>query len=145
MIPAYMHRLNAWQITAFPKRQKSNKWYKNSLLCVFRFVPASWWWWQWKERYNGHAVVQLCVCQARAGGSKRLEAKNQWCGLWLHPLQMEGGRKMREGRRERRFEQILPPTDGAGWPHQSCNTNQSQTRQLDSTCVCHTLSEKSHS
>lgn len=34
MIPTYMHRLNALQITAFPEREKKtpNK-YRNSLLC----------------------------------------------------------------------------------------------------------------
>lgn len=89
MTPTYMHRLNAWQITAFPERQKSNKWYKNSLLCFLYICTC-----KRLVVVKGEAQWACCctaACVPNLGGRiKASEAKHQWCGFWLHPLQMEG-------------------------------------------------------
>lgn len=135
MTPAYMHRLNAWQIAAFPERQKSNKRYKKSLLC-FLYTSTC------KLGGKGDTMSTLlysCECvPIWAVRSKRLESKHQWCGLWLHPLQMEveGARQsIKEGNREKKFWTNSPSHRQDWMTPLSCNTNQSQTCQLDSTCT----------
>lgn len=141
MIPTYMHRLNAWQITAFPERQKSNKWYKNSLLCFLYMCTC-----KLLVVVKGEAQWACCctaVCVCAKLGREDQRVWGQTSVMWsLTSSTPDGGREDEgerqsagEGRREKRFEQILPPTDRAGWPHQSFNTNQSQTCQLHSTCT----------
>lgn len=123
MIPAYTRRLNAWQIKAFPEKQESNKWHQKQP-SLFFYLQA------------GCGTVKAeaqwaCCCTAVcvpscAGGSKGLEAKHQWCGLWLHLVQMKEGEKVWTNSLSHRLTSTTS---------QSCNSNQSQTCQPDSTCT----------
>lgn len=132
-----MHRLNAWQITAFPERQESNKWYKKAACFAFFIIVPAKLVVEWKERHNGYAVVQLCVCQARR------EDQREWrpntsdvVSDFIHSTWRESERQSTvEGRKGEKVW-TYSPSHWQDWvTPPSFNTNQSQTCQLDSTCT----------
>lgn len=133
-----MHRLNAWQIAAFPERQKSNKRYKKSLLC---FLYTSTCKLAGERRHNEHAVVQLWVCANLGGEIKKTGVQTPV--MWsLTSSTPDGGRgseaerqSIKEGNREKKFWTNSPSHRQDWMTPLSCNTNQSQTCQLDSTCT----------
>lgn len=123
MIPTYMHRLNASQITAFPEKQKSNK-CKNSLLCSLYMGTCELLVVVKGHAQHEHAVVLLCVCvcarASQAEGGRIKETEGQTSVTWsLTSSTPDGGseedevgrQRTGEGRMDERLEQILPPTD----------------------------------
>lgn len=114
MIPAYMHRLNAWQITAFPERLKSNKWYKNSLLCFLYICTC-----ELVVVVKGEAQWACCCTAAYVPsyGGRIKETEGQTPVMWSLTSSTPDGGKERErlrkiDRAREREEQILPPTAG---------------------------------
>lgn len=119
-----MHRLNAWPIT-FPERQKSNKWYKNSLLCFLYICTCKPLVVVKGEAQWACCCTAVCVCQTWAGGSKRLRPNiSDVVSDFIHSR----WREKRWGRKtEHRGEGMwakkglnkfsLPQTQRAAWPH----------------------------
>lgn len=130
-----MRRLNAWQITAFPERQRSNECSKSSpaLRSPYLYLQAG------GGTVRGEAQWACCCTAVRvpskAGGSKRLKGRTPV--MWsLTSSTPDGGRAdegERERTRERRSEETLRPTDRTVRPW--CDTNESQTCRLRSTCT----------
>lgn len=107
---------------------------KTACFAFFIFVPAKL---EWKDKHNGHAVVQLCVCQAKR------EDQRDWrpntsdvVSDFIHSRWRERERQSTlEGKKGEKVWTNSPSHWQDWMTPPSCNTNQSQTCQLDSTCT----------